>query len=676
MQLRCVSPLALLAVLLVAAAGQIQAQEARGTIVGRVMDATGAVIPGAPVVVTNKAMGTKSSASTNAEGFFQATYLLPGQYLIEIEMTGFKKAVRDGVEVRVNDRIELNLTLEVGAASESVTVTAETPLLNTASASVGTVVDARRVADMPVSYGNPFELIGLAAGASFTRDPRLDRPFEPTHIVGFTMHGTRANRSDVTLDGVPATSVANAGEVTASYVPPVDAIQEFKVQTAIFDAQSGNTEGGVTNITIKSGSNQLHGTAYYNTMFPSLSANDFFAKATNQARADFSYKRWGGTAGAPVYIPKLYDGRNKTFFFMAYEGIKDSRPRNNGTPTVPTAAMKGGDFSMFQSLPNANAYRIYNPFSRRAVAGGRFEADQFPENKIPASLFNPVGVNILKYYPNPLQTGNADGTSNFVQPNLAETADYVTYTGRLDQVFSDKHRLYARGSYYDRDSFYNDYFNNLATGNFFQFLSRAGVVDDVYTFNPTTVLNVRAGYNRFIRVTEGNPLAKGFDLTSLGFPKSFADQVPQAAVQFPRIDLTGYQGTGVGSEVRPTEVLSFSAVVSKSVGAHFLKVGTEWRAYREQSITYGNDQVGRFVFDGTYTRGPLDNATSAPNSLGQSVAALLLGLPSTSNSFAARNDSYAEQSTGWGIFLQDDWKITPKLSLNLGLRWEFEQPMT
>lgn len=197
------------------------AQEARGSIVGKVTDPTGAVVPGATVQVINKAMGTKQTAQTNEVGIYQAPFLLPGIYQVLVEHPGFKRFVRDNVELRVNDRLELDIALELGAVDQTVTVTAETPLLNTASASIGTVVDSRRVADLPVSYGNPFELMGLTTGASFTRDPRLDRPFEPTHIVGYAMDGTRANRSDVTLDGVPATSVANPGEVTASYVPPV-----------------------------------------------------------------------------------------------------------------------------------------------------------------------------------------------------------------------------------------------------------------------------------------------------------------------------------------------------------------------------------------------------------------------------------------------------------------------
>ncbi|HBY64465.1 MAG TPA: hypothetical protein DEH78_31990, partial [Solibacterales bacterium] len=182
--------------------------------------------------------------------------------------------IRDDVEIRVNDRLELVISLEVGGTEQSITVVGETPLLNTASASLGTVIDAKRVADLPVPHGNPMFLIGLASGVAFNRDQRLDRPFEPTHIVGYSMDGTRANRSDVTLDGSVATATANNGEVIASYVPPADIVQEFKVQTATFDASFGQTEGGVTNISIKSGTNALHGTAYFNKMVPSLFAND------------------------------------------------------------------------------------------------------------------------------------------------------------------------------------------------------------------------------------------------------------------------------------------------------------------------------------------------------------------------------------------------------------------
>jgi hypothetical protein len=663
-----------LALVLSASAGW--AQEARGTISGRITDPSGAVVPAVSVQVINKAMGTKFNAQTNESGVYSATFLLPGGYQVVAEVAGFKKAVRDNVELRVNDSLEVNIQLEVGQADQSITVSAETPLLNTSTASLGTVVDTRRVSELPVAHGNPLQLIGLATGVGFTGDPRLDRPFEPTHIVGYSMDGTKGNRSDVTIDGVPATATANAGQVIASFVPPADIVQEFKVQTATFDASFGQTEGGVTNISMKSGTNDFHGTGYWTKMAPSLFANDFFANATNTPRPDFYYDRWGGSFGGPVRIPKVYDGRNKTFFMYGHEGILEGRPRNNGTATVPTEKMKQGDFSDFLKLANGSTYQIYNPFTRRSTGGGRYQQDPFPNNIIPQNLINPISKAALQYFPSPKTAGNADFTNNYQRPELMEEADYKTHSIRVDHVITDKHRIYVRGSWYDRTSNYNNYFDNLATGEWFQFISRAGVFDDVYTLTPTTVLNVRYGYNRFIRVTNANPEQRGFDLTQLGFPASYANAIPEDVRRFPRFEISGYQSTAIGGEYRPNDTHSLNATVQKSQGKHFIKFGTEFRSYRETDGFFGNDMTGRFNFDGGWVRGPLDNSPGSPSNIGQSFAQFLLGIPTASNSYVARNASYAEQSTSWGIFVHDDWKVNSRLTLNIGLRWEYEAPLT
>lgn len=668
MNLRKFGPILLLSV---AAATCVHAQDARGSIVGTVTDPTGGAIPNAPVEVLNKAMGTKINLATNSAGLYNATFLIPGAYRVTVELAGFKKSVRDDLEVRVNDRVQVDMQLQLGNTEQSVTVSGETPLLNTETASLGTVVDGRRVTDLPIPHGNPYFLIGLSAGVSFTRDPRLDRPFEPTHIVGYTMDGTRANRSDITIDGAVATATANNGEVIASYVPPADIVAEFKVQTATFDASFGQTEGGVTNISLKSGTNNLHGTLYYSNQTPGLFANDFFGNANNIARPDFFYHRWGASTGGPVYIPKVYDGRNKTFFMWGYEGILEARPRNNGTPTVPSAAMKAGDFS---GLPSN--FVIYNPFTRRPdTTAGRFRVDPFPGNKIPSNLFNPISKKVLDtYYPNPLQPGNADGTNNFLRPELQETADYYTHSVRIDHNLSDKHRMFGRASWYDRVSDYNNYFDNLSQGNAFQFASRAGTFDHVYTMNSTTVLNFRYGYNRFIRVTDANPEQVGFDLTSLGFPASFANHVSQDVRRFPRFDITGYQGTAQGGEYRPNDTHSLNGTLQKTMGSHNWKTGVEFRSYRETDTFFGNNQTGQFNFDSTWTRGPLDNSAAAPGQLGQSMAAFLLGLPSSGT--VVRAASYAEQSTAWSVFFHDDWRVNNRLTLNIGLRYELETPLT
>src|SRR4051794_28792492 len=445
----------------------IWSQETRGTIVGRVTDPTGAAIPNADVQVVNQAMGTTVTLKSNESGIYTAPLLLPGLYKITVSGAGFKTFVRENVQLQVADRLEVNATLEVGGAEQSITVSGTPELMNTETASMGNVVSSRQIQDLPLAYGNPFSLIGVTSGAAFTGNPKLNRPFEPTHIVGFAINGTRGNRSDVTLDGAPATATANANEVIASYVPITDMLTEFRVQTATFDAAVGNTEGGVTNLMIKSGTNELHGTAYYSMTRKSLWANDFFNNSLGRERGDYRFNRPGFTIGGPVWIPKVYNGRNKTFFQFGFEDIHDSRPRyDSTTPQVPTPAMKNGDFSALLAL--GPQYQIYNPYTRRLV-NGQFQEDPFPGNIIPSNLFNPVGKAILdRYYANPTSPGGPDGQNNLLIPTLAEKTKYYNTTVRLDQNIGDRHRLYGRYSTYRRDSDYNNYFGNEATGTFFQ----------------------------------------------------------------------------------------------------------------------------------------------------------------------------------------------------------------
>lgn len=653
-------------------------QETRGTIVGRVTDASGAVIPNADVQVLNQAMGTTVLLKTNAEGFYTAPLLLPGTYQVTISTAGFKKYVRSDIVLQVADRIDVSVILEVGTAEQAVTVTGTVELLGTETASLGNVITSAQIMRLPLSYGNPFLLMGLSSGTVSTGNTKLDRPFEPSHIANYAMDGTRGLRSDVTIDGAPATATANEGEVIASYVPPPDILAEFKVQTATFDAASGNTEGGVTNLSIKSGTNELHGTAYYGFQRKEFWANDFYNNKLGNERPDFRFDRWGGSAGGPVWFPKLYNGKNRTFFQMGYEGIHDSRPRydQSSTPNVPTPDMKNGDFSALLKI--GSQYQIYNPYTRRR-SGTRFVEDPFSGNIIPPSLFNNVGKTLLdKYYPTPSspQSAKADFTSNMLIPDLADKAKYYTVTGRIDHNIGDRQRLYGRYSQYIRHSTYNNYFNNPMTGNYFLFESQNVVFDDTIILSPTTLLDLRYGYNRFVRGSDGNQDAVGFDLTKLGFPASYNALIPESIRRFPRIDLSNYISNGVTGEYRPVDTHSIAVSLSKTVGTHAIRTGMEFRSYRETDGFFSNEQTGRYNFDATYTRGPQDNSPTAPSNIGQSVAALLMGLPSVSNTYVRIAANYAEQSMTYGFYAQDDWKVTPKLTLNLGLRWEFETPLT
>jgi hypothetical protein len=642
----------------------LHAQETRGRITGRVTDATKGTIPGATVTVTDPARNTTVTVVTNERGLFQTNYLLPGSYTITVELTGFKKYVGKEIPLRISETLDLPIVLEVGGMEEAVTVTGESPLVNTSDANLGLVVDQARLASLPLIHGDPYKIMGLATGLAHSGSQRLDRPYEPTHIVGYAYQGTRSNRSDLLIDGAPSTATANANEVIATYVPPSDLVQEFKVQTATFDAQFGNTEGGVTSISIKSGTNRFRGTAYYFAEPYKLGANDFFGKARGQSMIESSSDRPGFTIGGPVMIPKLFDGKDKTFFMFGFEHIKDVRPRFDAGANawVPTEALRNGDFSAYSSN-----ITIYDPLTRQGTT--TFIGQPFPGNVIPENRISPVAKKVLEYYSRPKNPGLP---GNIFDATLPELAQYNTVTGRIDQKISNSNRMFARGSYYKRDSTYNDYLNSLATHTMFGFVSYQAVVDDVHVINPTTVLNFRYGYNRFDRLSGFRDEVYGFDETLLGFPAAYNALVPEADRLFPRVDIDGDMiDIAVGGDRRPVTSHTAAATLNKAWGAHALKGGAEMRMYGERNNAPGNDQTGRYQYTNAYTR---QSSASGTDYQGlQSYAAFLLGMPSTTS--IVRPSKYDEYSRTWGFFVQDDWRVSDKLTLNLGLRYEVESPM-
>ncbi len=423
-------------VVILLAASPAWAQEVRGTILGRVTDPTGAVIPSVKIKVINAGTSVAVNVVSNEQGNYQVPYLLVGDYRVEVEAQGFKKYSRSGIRVQTSDRIELDITLQVGDVAETVTVTAEAPPLETASASMASTIDTRRVAELPTAHGNPYHLMQLSMGVAFTGSPTLDRPFEPSHIANYSMDGGRGLRNELSLDGVPNTSsTANRGEIAAAFVPPADIVAEVKVATATFDATVGQTEGGAVSMSLKSGSNRFTGTAYLFRMSPGWNANDFFANRNGQGRGAFDYNRWGVSAGGPIVLPKIYDGRNKTFFMYGYEGIKESRPRGT-TTTVPTAAEREGDFSALLKL--GTTYQFYDPATRRDIGGGRFQSDPLPGNIVPKARISPIATNIMKYFALPNVAGTADFRNNLQLPNQPENIDYWTHTVRVDHNISEK----------------------------------------------------------------------------------------------------------------------------------------------------------------------------------------------------------------------------------------------
>jgi hypothetical protein len=663
----CCALLLLLTILLLPAS--LDAQEARGRIAGRVSDPTEATIAGAAVTITDVARGTTISLKTNNEGLFQASYLLPGTYRVTVELGGFKKYVQDNVLVQMNETRDLAIVLEVGGVEEAVSVVAEGLPLDTSDASLGFTVDQRRLADLPLIHGDPYKIMGLATGLAHSGSQRLDRPYEPTHIVGYAYDGTRSNRSDLLIDGAPSTSTANQNEVIASYVPPSDMVQEFTIQTATFDAQFGNTEGGVTSMSIKAGTNRFHGSVYYFAEPRGLAANDYFGNMRGQERPQTSSNRPGFSLTGPVRIPGVYDGRDKTFFSVGYERIKDVRPRFDagGDSWVPTEALRNGDFSEY-----ASNITIYDPLTRKPTGTGQYVGQPFPGNKIPADRISPVAKAILQYYCLPKNPGL---NGNITDSTLPETATYDTVTARLDQKISPSNKMFARYSWYLRNSIYNEYTTFPETsGTNFQFKSYQAVLDDVHVFNPTTVLNVRYGYNRFERNSGQEVAAQNWDMTRLDFPAEYNSLISDFARRFPRLDFDGTTMIDVafGADFRPTTSHTVVATLNKVLARHSLKGGMEMRIYREDSLSTANAQSGRYQFTNAYTR---QNSASGSDWNGlQNYAAFLLGLPSTTS--ITRASDYSEYSKTWGFFVQDDWRVNSKLTLNLGLRYEVETALT
>lgn len=289
---------------------------------------------------------------------------------------------------------------------------------------------------------------------------------------------------------------------------------------------------------------------------------------------------------------------------------------------------------------------------------GRYTQAPFPNNVIPSTMFDPVGVKILSWYPNTEKSvGDATGLNNYLDAAVAEKAKYYNWTGRVDQNVGDRQRFYVRYSTYTRNSTYNNYFDNAFVGTLFWFYSKAAVIDHIITLSPTTVLDTRYSYNRFIRGSDGPASGQGFDVTQLGFSSQYASEIPKDIARFPRINLTGYISNGFTGENRPTVNHTVSSTLTKSAGKHSIRTGFEYRVYQQADGFFSNTQTGQFTFDSTWTKGPLDNSAGSSNSIGQSVAALLLGLPGSAN--INRAADYVEQSGSWGFFVQDDWKLSP-----------------
>lgn len=637
-----------------------QAQEFRGTLLGRVTDPQGAVVPAARVTATLLATGAKSDTAANEAGEFTIPFLAPGDYRIDAEASGFKHYTRPSFNVSTGERISLEINLEVGAASETINVTADAPVLETTTASMGQVIDSRQVENMPLNGRTPLVLAQLAMGVVPNSDPKFNRPFDNAGPAGFSMGGAPSQSNELLIDGAPDTT----GNSRVAYNPPVDAVSEVRVHAFESDAAYGHTGGGTANVVLKGGTNALHGSLYEFNQTSALAATPFFTNAAGQKNPVTRYNQYGFTAGGPVWIPKVFDGRNKLFWFFALEDISDSFPEPQ-TTTVPTAAERNGDFSALLAL--GSQYQIYDPRSG-VPQGSRIARTGFTNNIIPSDRLSPIAKNFLQFYPLPNQPGDKDGQNNYLA-NSVRRDTYNGELGRIDYTFSDKHKIFWDFRHNDRIEDRNNLFNNIATGRDLLRLNWGSTLDDVYTFTPSTLMNIRLNWTRFVESTISN--GDGFDGTQLGFPALIAANSPRLVLPHLGFAAGFNQITSDTDGSTPYDSFQLFADVVKIQGRHSLKMGVDARELRESNISYGQSQ-GQYTFNSNFTRGPLDNSTNAP--FGQDFASFLLGLPTGGgldiNAFRTNQAKYL------ALFVQDDWRLRPNLTLNLGLRFEHEFPTT
>jgi hypothetical protein len=642
----------------------LAAQEARGTLLGRVTDATDALVLGAHVELQNVDTGVRLSSITNRTGDYLFPLLVPGNYSVKVEHPGFKTYTRSGVVLRVNDQVSVNVTLELGQATQSVEVKAEAPLLDTSSASFGQVVDSRTINELPLKDGMVVTMATLAPGVIFTPESAgYVRPFDTSSPSTMSIDGTRSGSNQFMMDGAP-----NMQGTQIAYSPPPGVVDEFKVQSATFDASSGFMGGAAINMSLKSGTNTPHGQIYYFMQNPVFTADKFFRLAAGKPQ--FRLYRWGGNMSGPVVVPKVYNGKNRTFFMYGYEGIWSFDPSPWVVEAVPTQAMRAGDFSSLLKIDSR--YQIYDPYSIQLAANGRTTRQPLTGNIIPSSRINPTSAKIAQLWDVPNQAGTVDGINNYTKGKNAQDT-YWNHIVRVDHNISEKQRLYFRTNFTTLQRPENIRHNMAVGDNFFRF-NRGLAVDDVYSISSRHFVNVRYTLTRFI--TGNDTYQEDFDLAGLGFSSTYVNQIKSVDPRYyklPNINVSGYSSLGgvASKNSVATDIHEAALNFTSMMGAHALRYGFVYRIYRRNNFNLGNS-AGTLSFDTTWTRGPNDNSPSAP--MGQGFAQFLYGLPG-SGSFTIQ-DSYADQSKVPALFLQDDWKVSRTFTLSVGFRYERPTPVT
>jgi hypothetical protein len=660
---------------LILSAAVTHAQAGRGGISGTVTDPSGAIVPKATVVAVDTAKGTKLSTTSTGAGVYSFISLGSGTYEITVSRDGFDKVVQKNVNVTVDQTTQLNITLHAGGVSETVTVDASAAsLLDSSNSTVGQLISAQTIDRVPLVSRDVYELVQLSAGVlpangtpNAADTPGIFNARSLADVASYTVNGALQGNSYYMIDGSPiGIAENNSGTIIPAFQIPEDGVEEFRVETQNTPASYASGGGGVISLVTKSGTNAFHGDAFGYFRPSALAANDYFYKQNNPGAStpDFHRYQEGGAISGPIIKDKL-------FFFGDYEATQQEA-LEVGSFTVPTVAERGGDFSADTGLA------IYNPLvpdsTNVNAQNGQIERQPFANNIIPTADLNPIALKFAAQYPLPnhADDGNPQHTNNYKSSGL-DPQNAQKFDVRIDYALNDKNRIFGRFSY-GRLTFGNaDLYGNEYDPYYYVNVTntRNGLIGYDRTLSSTSVLQLRGSFTRHFEDQTGDPRQNNFDITSLGFPQALADQV--VFKQIPVItlgDTTAIGGTGnYDTFIFASENADVSATLTKILGKHELSTGFE---YQKKFMNVGQPPApaGTYGFD---TTGTSSTAYNSVDNTGSDFASFLLGIGSvpggeggnfTKDIFAAESNPY------YAAFLQDNYHVTPKLTVNLGLRWD------
>lgn len=624
-------------------------QSYQGGLRGAVRDTNGAVVAGTEIALINDITGAARNAVTNGEGEYAFANVLPGSYSLTATKTGYKRYENKSFRITTQEFITLDIGLEVGQTTESILVTSEAPVLESSNPSVSSILDKTTIQTLPTPARNVFFLSVATPNVIPTGDPQFVRQQDQTNSSLLSLGGGPRRANNYTLDGVAITDLRNR----AVFIPNIESVEEVRVQVSTYDAEMGRTGGGVFNTTGKSGGNDWHGSGYFQSRPSFASSQLYFERKANAEKADTYYRLFGGSFGGPII-------KNRTFFWATTEGYRTLTTRN-AVLTLPTAAQLNGDFS-------GAGVTIYDPLSTRPnpARPGEYIRDPFPGNVIPANRINPVAKNVSQYFPKPV-SGNALSST----AELVDRADQVT--GKIDHRVASHYTVSAMYGWYNSQEpearFYSKTLGSNpgdpGEGQLYRTVHLLAL-NNIITTSTSMVFNIRYGYTKF----EDDDIPNQFDPATLGFSQAFLGAI--TAKKFPYLGISGYGSANFDTfgDRDPQDTTyyghNFSASMSKLLGRHTLKIGGDYRIIGMKLFARGQPS-GRFFFDSDFTRGP--NPLSGGG--GDSLASFLLGYPASGDiTVGSPNDFYINYSGG---YVQDDFRLNSKLTLNLGLRYEFEQ---